>query len=117
MHWLDPSWWLEKILDWFSHAILNSFDKLFSLIANGLLVSPDVTTLPQVQALIGRSVFIVDAVFVLAFITAGVLTMSAGGDERGRYTAKDLAPRLVVGFITAHFSPLLVGRALGLANA
>jgi hypothetical protein len=116
VNWTKPEWWLEKILDWFSHAILNSFDALFKLIANGLLVSPDVTTLPQIQALIGRSVFIVDAVFVLAFITAGVLTMVAGGDERARYTAKDLGPRLVVGFIAAHFSPLLVGRAIGLAN-
>jgi hypothetical protein len=58
----------------------------------------------------------VDTVFVLAFIAAGVMTMTGGGSERAHYTAKDLMSRLVVGFIGAHFSTLLVGKAIDLAN-
>ncbi len=109
-------WFLDEINKWIAAAILNCFDALFGVITQALLVSPDVTVLPQVQALSGRSVWVVDTVFVLAFVAAGVLATTTGGDERLRYTAKDLAPRLVVGFIAAHFSQLFIGQAVGLAN-
>jgi hypothetical protein len=112
----DPQALIDLFFTWLATALLNSFDTIFTAIGTGLLVSPDVTVLPQVQALTGRSVWTVDTVFVLAFLAAGVLTIVAGGEERARYTAKDLLPRLVVGFITAHFSPLFVGQAIGLAN-
>jgi hypothetical protein len=118
MDWIwNPQKLLDAVMGWMAGAILDSFDALFSAIVHGLLVSPDVTVLPQVQALTGRSVWVVDTVFVLAFIAAGVLTVAAGGDERSRYTAKDLMPRLVVGFIAAHFSPMVCAQAIGLANA
>lgn len=108
---------LDQIMDWLVTAILACFDAVIDVIAKGLLVTPDVTALPQVQALTGRSVWIVDTVFVLAFVAAGALTMAAGGDERSRYTAKDLLPRLIVGFIAAHFSPQVCSGAIEVANA
>jgi hypothetical protein len=108
---------LDGILDWFAAAILEVLNALIGAIAGALLITPDVTALPQVQALTGRSIWIVDTVFVLVFVAAGVLTMAAGGDDRARYTAKDLAPRLVVGFVTAHFSQLIAGTLIELANA
>jgi hypothetical protein len=110
-------WLLDQILDWLATAILACLDGLIGVITGALLVTPDVTGLPQVQALTGRSVLVVDMVFVLAFVAAGVLTMTAGGDERSRYTAKDLVPRLIVGFITAHFSQLWCAALVDLANA
>jgi hypothetical protein len=109
-------WAFDQMVSWLAAAVLAAFDTLFAAIAKVFLVSPDVTALPQVQALTGRSVWVVDTVFVLAFVTAGVLTITAGGEERARYTVKDLAPRLVVGFVAAHFSTLLCGQAIGLAN-
>src|SRR5919112_4796728 len=108
---------LNGILDWLTGAVLEALAALIGAITTALLVTPDVTALPQVQALTGRSVAIVDTAFVLVFIAAGVLPMTAGGDDRARYTAKDLAPRLVVGFVTAHFSQLIAGRLIELANA
>jgi hypothetical protein len=116
MGWLSPGGWLDSVMSWLAVHILDAFDAIFAAIAHGLLLSPNVTGLPQVQALTGRAVWVVETVFVLAFIAAGVLTMLAGGDERSRYTVKDLMPRLVVGFIAAHFSPLLIGEAIGVAN-
>ena len=117
MDWLFPvAKILDKFMDWIAKAILASFDTILSAIARFLLITPDVTGLPQVQALSGRSTWIVDTVFVLAFLAAGVMVMVAGGDERSRYTVKDLAPRLVVGFISAHFSQLLCGLAIVVAN-
>ncbi|PWR16159.1 hypothetical protein DKT69_07160 [Micromonospora sicca] len=110
-------WLLDQILDWLAAAILACLDALIGVISSALLITPNVTALPQVQALTGRSVLVVDTVFVLAFVAAGVLTMTAGGDERSRYTIKDLAPRLIVGFVAAHFSQLWCGMLIDLANA
>ncbi len=114
--WLDPAHWFDTMVNWISESFLAVFDTIFALIAQGMLISPDVTVLPQVQALAGKSTVVVDTVFVLAFLAAGVLTMTTGGGERSRYTVKDLMPRLIVGFIAAHFSQLLASRAIGLAN-
>ncbi|GIJ13279.1 conjugal transfer protein TrbL family protein [Micromonospora andamanensis] len=109
-------WLLDQILDWLVAAILATLDALIGVISSALLITPNVTALPQVQALTGRSVFVVDTVFVLAFVAAGVLTMTAGGDERSRYAVKDLLPRLIVGFVAAHFSQLWCGMLIDLAN-
>src|SRR2546430_1139201 len=97
--WLDINQIFNHFLNWVTTSILNSFDAIFDMIAKGLLLTPDVTGLPQVKALAGRSVWVVDTVFVLAFIAAGVITMTAGGDERARYTTKDLTPRGVVALL------------------
>ncbi|MDZ5447938.1 hypothetical protein U2F26_35510, partial [Micromonospora sp. 4G57] len=64
---------LNQILDWLAAAILATLDALFGVISSALLITPNVTALPQVQALTGRSVLVVDTVFVLAFVAAGVL--------------------------------------------
>ncbi len=108
---------LNGILNWLAKVILAAFDKLVGLINHILLVSPDVTGLPQVQAMTGKTTGFVDAVFVLAFVAAGAITLVSGGSERSRYTVKDLLSRCVVGFIAAHFSTLLCSKAINLANA
>ena len=109
-------WLIDGIMDWLVKTILNILDGVLSLISEALLVTPDVTGLPQVQALTGRSIWVVDTIFVIVFVAAGALTMVAGGDERSRYTVKDLLPRAVVGFVAAHFSQLIVSRLIDLAN-
>lgn len=116
MGWLNPTGWLDGIVDWFADRLLDSLDALIAVITNVLLITPNVTGLPQVQALTGRAVWIVDTMFVLVFLAVGVLTMTNQGDERSRYTVKDLIPRCVVGFITAHFSQLITGQMIDLAN-
>src|SRR5256885_4631230 len=94
MDWLfNPGKLFDLFLNWIATGILNSCDGIFGAIESVLLKSPDVTGLPQVQALTGRSVLVVDTVFVLAFIAAGVMTMTGGGSERAHYTAKDLMSR------------------------
>ena len=88
------------------------------MITSALLVTPNVTALPQVQALTGRSVLVVDTVFVLAFVAAGVLTMTAGG--RRTLPLHDQGPRsraAIVGFVAAHFSQLWCAKLIDLANA
>ncbi|MFY1700185.1 hypothetical protein ACN28G_00225 [Micromonospora sp. WMMA1923] len=108
---------LDRVLDWLIEAVLGCLDAVFALITGVLLTSPQVTALPQVQVLTGRSIWIVDSVFVLVFVAAGVMVMVSGGDERSRYTVKELVPRMVVGFVAAHFSQLLCRELINVANA
>jgi hypothetical protein len=110
-------WMLNQILSWLTGLILDSLDGIFNLLTHALYVTPDVTGLPQVAALTTRSVWIVDTVFVLAFVAAGVMTITSGTSAGARYHIKNLAPRLIVGFVAAHFSTLFCGQAIGLANA
>lgn len=107
----------DQMLDWLASAVLACLDTLIGLIAGILLATPDVTGLPQIRALTGRAVWIVDTVFVLAFVAAGVLTMTGGGHDRLRYEVKDLLPRMVVGFVAAHVSQPVCGALINLGNA
>jgi len=109
-------WLLDEMLSHLTEWILDALDAIFTLLTHALYVTPDVTGLPQVAALTTRSVWIVDTVFVLVFIAAGVLTVTSGASANSRYHVKDLAPRIVVGFVAAHFSTLLCGWAISLAN-
>ncbi|MGK5680180.1 hypothetical protein [Actinoplanes sp. URMC 104] len=108
---------LDQVLEWFAGLLLDSLNTMLGVITDVLLITPNVTTLPQVQALTGRAVWVVDTMFVLAFLAAGVLSMTNRGDEQSRYMVKDLIPRCVVGFITAHFSQLIAGQMIDVANA
>jgi hypothetical protein len=108
---------LNHIMSWLIGRIVDSFQALFTVVLKLLSATPNVTTLPQVQTLTARTTTVLDVVFVLAFFAAGVLTMVAGGNERLRYTAKDLLPRLVVGFTAAHLSPVLIGKLISVVDA
>src|ERR1700733_238494 len=108
---------LNPVLDWFSGLLLDCLNGLIGAITHVLLMTPDVTALPEVQALAGRSVWVIDTVFVLVFLTAGMLSMVTGGGEKTRFTVKDLLPRCVVAFVAAHFSQLLAAAMINLANA
>ncbi|MGA8114114.1 MAG: hypothetical protein WCA46_10675 [Actinocatenispora sp.] len=110
-------WALDQMLTWLADQLLAAVSTLIGLITDTMLVTPDVTALPQVRALTGRSVWITDTVFVLVFVAAGALSMLAGGNEHARYGVKDLLPRCVVGLVTAHFSQLFAGHLIRLANA
>lgn len=108
---------LDAMIAWLTEAVLACVVAVFDVITGVLLTTPQVTAMPQVRALTGRSVWIVDSVFLIAFVAAGVLIMAAGGGEQSRYTVKDLLPRLVVGFTAAHFSQLICAQLIDLGNA
>ena len=70
---------IDGIIGGFATALLACLDALVAVITDVLLVTPDVTALPQVQALTGRSVWIVDTVFVLALRGARPGVQGGGG--------------------------------------
>jgi hypothetical protein len=108
---------LNTIMTWISGLITDAFTEIFTAVKSLLVSTPDITQLPQVQTVTARTVTVIDAVFVLAFLAAGAMIMIAGGDEKSRYTVRTLMPRMVVAFIAAHFSPLFCSRIIEVADA
>jgi hypothetical protein len=108
---------LNTMMSWASGLIVDAFTAMFTSVKDLLVSTPDVTQLPQVQTVTARTTTVLDAIFVLAFLTAGALTIFAGGNENARYTAKTLLPRIIFAFVVAHFSPLFCSKIIDLANA
>ncbi|GIH16145.1 hypothetical protein [Rugosimonospora africana] len=101
---------------WLLSHIVPGFQAMWNLLSATLFTSPDVTGLPQVQTLASSALTIVDAGFVLAFLTAGVLVMTQHTIQT-RYGINELAPRLVIGFIAANFATPLCSQLIQLGNA
>jgi len=98
------------------HRIDDLLGMILAYLQSPLFLSPDVTALPQVQTIAGRSATVVNAAYVLAIITAGVVVMTSGTVEV-RYQAKDLLPRLVAGFVLSAFAVPICSGLITVANA
>ncbi|GGL20190.1 conjugal transfer protein TrbL family protein [Mangrovihabitans endophyticus] len=109
-------WLMDGLLGWLAGQILEVFGDLLGLVTPQIFLSPDVTGLPQVTALAGRSTLVVDACFVLAIIAVGIAAM-AGDSIELRYGLKQLTPRLVVGLVLSVFAVPLTGVLIRVANA
>ncbi|WP_203706103.1 conjugal transfer protein TrbL family protein [Asanoa iriomotensis] len=96
--------------------IVGGLNILWNLLAATVFVSPDVTVLPQVQAVSNTSLAIVNTVYVLAILWMAILVM--GRDTiQSRYGPGELIPRLVIGLIGANLAMPLCAQLIGLANA
>lgn len=109
-------WLLDGIFGWLADRLQAALGWLLTFLTSTLFTSPDVTVYPQVQALADRSALVVDAVYGLAVIAAGVIGMAHGGFQV-RYAVKDLIPRLVVGFVASGFATQVCAAVIAVANA
>ena len=89
---------------------------LLTLAGQTLLSSPQAGAIPAVHAMWATSLAIADSAYVLLVIIGGVIVM---GHEtlQTSYSAKDIAPRLVTGFLAANLSLVLISQATTIANA
>ncbi|MEV0429660.1 conjugal transfer protein TrbL family protein [Micromonospora sp. NPDC050495] len=110
------SWWMDEMVQWLAGRVLDLLGGLLAFLTSSMFLSPDVTALPQVTTIAGKSSLVVSACFVLAIIAAGVATMVSGSVDV-RYTLKDLLPRLVVGLVMSHFAVPLCAALIDIANA
>ncbi len=109
-------WFGAQLLLWLLGLTLEAIKALWGLLANTAFSTPDVTTLPQVQAITSKSLIVVNVGFILAIITAGITVMTHETVQI-RYGVGELAPRLVVGWIAANFSMPICSHLTELANA
>ena len=106
----------NAITSWFAALARDALRPLLTLAGETLLSSPQAGAIPAVHAMWATSLAIADSAYVLLVLIGGVIVM---GHEtlQTSYSAKDIAPRLVAGFLAANLSLVLISRATSIANA
>jgi len=110
------AWWMTGVLAWLVAQAITALDQAGDIWPDSLLTAPDVTVLPQVIALADRSRWVVNTAYVLALVVAGIIAMTYESVQV-RYSVKELAPRLIVGFVAANMAVPLCQQLLVIANA
>lgn len=109
-------WLMNGLVEWLAARVLDLLGGLLAFLTSGVFLSPDVTVLPQVQAIAGKSALVVNACYILAIIAAGIVTM-VGSSVEIRYGVKELMPRLVFGLVASNFAVPLCSVLIEVANA
>ena len=106
----------KAINAFFGDLVKKALNPLLKLLGQTLLTTPDPASLPRVGAMWENSREVAVACYALLILAAGILVMGYQTVQT-RHSVKELAPRIVVGFITANMSLLLAGKAVAFANA
>jgi hypothetical protein len=110
------NWLMDGLVGWLAERLQDLLGGLLAYLTSSMFLSPDVTVLPQVQTIAGKSALVVNSCFILAIIAVGIATMVGGTVEMG-YGIKDLVPRLIVGAIASNFAVPLCVALIEVANA
>jgi hypothetical protein len=105
----------QAITSWFASLVQSAVNPLFGLLGRTLLATPQLGGLSVVHSLWADSLAIADTCYVLLVLAGGVLVMSHQTLQTS-YAIKEIAPRLVVGFLAANTSLLFAGKAIALAD-
>lgn len=109
-------WILGGLVDWLVGQAVSAMDGIADIWPDGLFTMPDLTTLPQVQALSSRTLWVVNTSFVIAVLAAGIIAMTYE-QVQVRYSIKELAPRLVFAAVASNFAIPLCQALITVANA
>lgn len=109
-------WMFDQAVAWLLGFTRDTLNTVWRLLAATLFQLPDVTGLPQVAALSGRSLTVVNTCFVVVVMAAGVMVMTRD-TVQARYGLAELAPRLVIGFVAANFATPICRAVIDVANA
>jgi hypothetical protein len=105
----------HAIDSWFADLVQSAINPLFALLGETLLSTPQVGGFSTVRGLWTGSLVIADTCYVLLVLAGGLIVMGHQTVQVS-YAVKDIAPRLVVGFIAANLSLLLAGKAIAFAD-
>lgn len=108
-----PAWWdipgqVEQAIDtWLGDLAQAALTPILTLFGTALLASPDVTT-GRVAELWQTDLVIADSLYVLLIVVGAILVM---GHEtvQTRYGVRQIAPRMVFGFLAANLSLQVIG--------
>ncbi|GLY67618.1 hypothetical protein [Amycolatopsis taiwanensis] len=106
----------EAIDGFFRSVVTDALNPLLELVGKTLLTTPEPSALPSVGQLWTQSWQILLAVYVIIVLVAGMIVM---GYEtlQTRYTIKEIAPRVAIGFLTGTLSLFIATKAIQIANA
>ena len=105
----------HAIDSWFASLVRSAINPLFGLLGQTLLSTPQVGGFSTVRSLWTGSLAVADTSYVLLVVVGGIIVM---GHEtlQSSYAVKDIAPRLVTGFVAANLSLLAAGKAIQFAD-
>jgi hypothetical protein len=106
----------NAITTFFRDLVIAALNPLLDLLSATLLSTPSPESLPRVGQLWNQSWEILLACYGLLVMTAGVLLM-AHESLQTRYSIKEIAPRLVVGFLAGALNLVFATKAITIANA
>src|SRR5207248_6050598 len=89
---------------------------LMELLGKTLLTTPEPSDLPGLGAVWTQSWHLLLTSYVILVLLAGLILM-AYQTLQARYTVKEIAPRLVVGFLAGTLSLFLATKGIQIANA
>lgn len=102
--------------DYLRQLVREAIDPVFDLLGSSLLATPRLDQTTRVKSLWIGSLAVANTCLVLLVVIAG-FTLMGHPTVQSSYTVKDVVPRLVAGVVLANASLLLVGKAIGFANA
>lgn len=97
---------LDQAVNWILGSVRDTLNLVWKLLVATFFHLPDVTALPQVQTVAGRSLLVVNTGYVVLIMVTGLVVMAAPTLQL-RYGAADLLPRLVIGLVAANFATRL----------
>ncbi|MCP2323656.1 hypothetical protein HDA40_002163 [Hamadaea flava] len=107
---------LDGLTSWLASAAMHTLLWISGVLDKYAFSIPNVTGLQPTQALAGRARTIVNIVFPLIIVAAGVIGMTYNSAQI-QYQVKDLLPRLVVGWVGANWSIPMCDLLLRFADA
>ncbi|UQS26023.1 hypothetical protein L1857_26030 [Amycolatopsis thermalba] len=113
----DPVACVTEAIDaFFRTVVTDALNPLLELLGKTLLTTPEPSSLPSVGQLWTESWRILLAVYVIIVVVAGIVVM---GYEtlQTRYTIKEIAPRVAIGFLAGTLSLFIATKAIQIANA
>jgi hypothetical protein len=105
----------NAITSWFASLVKSAVSLLLALIGRTALSTPQPDSIAAVRTLWSTSLGITDACYGLLVLIGGIIVMSHETLQTS-YSAKEIAPRIVLGFLGANLSMVLMSKAIGLAN-
>jgi len=105
----------SAITGWFAGLVRSAVNPLLVLIGQSALSTPQPGGIPAVHTMWATSVAVADACYVLLVLLGGILVMSHETVQTS-YSAKEIAPRIVLGFLGANLSMVVISQAITIAN-
>jgi hypothetical protein len=105
----------NAITSWFAGLVKSAVNPLLALIGRTALSTPQPGSIAAVRNLWSTGLGIADACYGLLVLVGGIIVMTHETLQTS-YSAKEIAPRIVIGFVTANLSMVLMSKAVDLAN-
>ena len=105
----------SAITGWFAGLVRSAVNPLLVLIGQSALSTPQPGAIPAVHTMWATSVAVADACYVLLVLLGGIVVMSHETVQTS-YSVKEIAPRIVLGFIGANLSMVVISQAITIAN-